>query len=561
MRVKVVLPVEKRAPLQGEQANPTLIVLDCGNQHGLTVKQERRHVRLRFTWWAVLIGAGCTVSSRAGSPSSDGSAADGGLHSDVGPPSDPAASADSDSASDAALSGDPGTTVRYAVDTLAQPPNGKNLVTPDSGSNPLLQVDNTPGQAGDIFGLFYCGDGSPEDRFYLLVSSDLGASWVYLAASNAEPNPDPQHNTPWASTVTQDTVTHTVHHAFWQTNASSMRTNRLALSHDANGHLSGWTWLVQNLPGPVFNVAGSGAAHAKLQMHEIIDGNGAHVLAVAGIDCPSASEQARLVVARTTAGATALAPTATADWVKLDGGAGYDVLGAYWINTTGTDPDALVNYVNQDILMEQHTADHTWAELPADRSLHFFFGPYYYNDGGNVGQINRWRFTIAGASWVLDTGAKGVVVATGDANNRPMMGSAVATANYVWFGYGSPQSGLRFDRIDTTGTWTANALPSPDPTSGADWYLAFSMSTDESRAWALWAQPYGPTYERSGYFDGATWHKVDETAAWSAGGAQDPVSWLNVGSWRTGAGVMGYTYDTYGAAVHKYHMHTIATPP
>ena len=494
-----------------------------------------------------------------GEPTDTALSGDPGESTDAGPSGDPR------EPTDAAPSGDLGPppsdgTLRHAVDTLAQPPNGKNLMAPDSGSNSLLRVDNSPASAGDIFGLFYCGDGSAEDLFYLLLSADSGATWSYLAAMNDEPSPDPQHNIPRASTLTQDTVTHAVHHAFWRTNASSMRYDRIALSHDPDGHVSGWMWLVENQPGPVFDVAGSGALYAKLQMQEVTDGDGASILVVAGIDRPSATEEARLVVARTIAGTKALAPAATTDWVKVsDGTSGYDVLGAYWTNTD-SDPAALMNYENQDVLMGQHTADHTWAQLPADRSLHFFFGPYYYNDGGKPGQINRWRFTAAGANWALDTQATGVVVAAGDAYNRPMMGSTVATANYVWFGYGSPQTGLRFDRIDTAGHWTTDAIPSPDPTSDADWYLAFSVSTDETRAWALWAQPHGPTYERSGYFNGSAWRIYDDSVTWSAGGAHDPVSWLNVGGWRTGAGVMGYTYDTYGAVTQQYHLHTIVSP-
>ncbi|OGQ91979.1 MAG: hypothetical protein A2289_19650 [Deltaproteobacteria bacterium RIFOXYA12_FULL_58_15] len=449
--------------------------------------------------------------------------------------------------------------IRTWVDTLPLPPNGKNMVVPDSGSNAALRVDTTPDEAGDIYGLFYCGNGSVEDRYYLLVSDDRGNTWRYLAATNDEPNVDLQHNRPWFSSITQDTETYAVHHAFYQINATSMRYNRIALAHNASGHVKGWSWKAQNQAGPTFNVAGSGAFYAKLDMREVIDGSGTHILMVSGIDRPSTEEQARLVVARTVAGERALAPVTSSDWVKVTNGtAGYDVLGAFWRNND-SDPDALVEFVNQDVQMGQHNVDHSWAQLPADKSLHFFFGPYYYNDGSNNGQIHRWRLNAMGADWSVDPNAIGVAVVSGNADNRPMMGHAVATANYVWLGYGSPETGLSFGRIDTTGVWTPAALPSPDPTPGANWYVSFAIGEDEARAWAVWAQPMGPTYQRSGYFNGSTWLTYDDTQAWRQNGLGDPVNWLHIAGWPTGAGVMSYAYDTYGADVQQHHIQIISS--
>ncbi len=451
--------------------------------------------------------------------------------------------------------------VVHSTDTLASPPNGKNLFAPDSGSVAALRVDRTPEQAGDIFGLFYCGDGSPEDRFYLLVSADQGANWRYLAASNDEPNEDPQNNRPWFASLAQDTVGYAVHYAFYQINATSMRYNRIRLAHNAAGHVNGWSWEVQNHAGPAFEVDGSGAFYARLDLQEVIDGNGAHILIISGVDRPSTEEQARLVVARTVAGSKALAPVSTVDWVKVtNGAAGYDVLGAFWRNDD-SDPAALIEFINQDVHMGQHNVDQSWAQLPADKSLHFFVGPYFYNDGSTAGQIHRWRLTAAGRNWSVDPAALGITVATGNAENRPMMGHAVATANSVWFAYGSPDTGLRIDRIDAAGVWKNSALPSPDPEPGANWYATISVGEDEDSAWGIWSRPRGPTYQRSGYFDGSTWRITDDTAAWRRNGTGDPVSWLHISGWRTGAGVMSYAYDTYGAATQKYHLQTISMAP
>lgn len=464
--------------------------------------------------------------------------------------------------------------VRTAIDPLPQPPNGRNLWPSDTGARPTLLADRTPGGRGDLLGLVYAGDGTAGDAWYLLLSTDGGATFSYVEASNPEPTPDPERRRPGVgSGVAQDSVGWRVHAAWAPQGDRQARVHRIALAHGADGHVSAWSWEAENAPGPTFSTAGAWDGTAKLGLAEVVDGNGGHVLVLGAMDQPTAQGAdaciQRLLACRTAAGTRALAPAVEADWVRLtDGGPGCDVIAGYSTGAADScgSPTPLLALTAQSAQwMYEHAADFTFAQLPADRSLHFFDGPMYYVDGwvgpNPPGEIRRWRFVPSGAGWSLDASSSGAIVAEGDASTRACLGSTHATPSHVWLVYGSP-TGLHLDRIGAYGAWTHDAVPQPDATVHAWWWTAVSVSPDESRVYAAWESwdpdHLSPPYrERSGYWDGATWKIEDDSASFARYGPfAGSTSWTPV-ALGAGIGVLAYGYQDWNRPRQHYHVHTL----
>jgi len=469
-------------------------------------------------------------------------------------------------ASDA--TGQPGTStraatappVRTAIDVLGQAPNGRNVWPSDSGARSTLITDLSPSGQGDLFGLFYAGNETAGDAWVLLVSTDGGATFSYLAASNAEPNPDPSHRRPVRNFgLTQDTVSYKVHTVWWPRYDTKAAYNRIALTRNPSGHISGWSWEAERLPAPSFSAAGSWEGAAKLDLKEVIDGNGQHVLMMVGMDQPSSTRIQRLVACRTVAGSKALAPAAASDWVKITtGAAGYDVIAAY-NSDTRVDSTALLNLTSQADTLQHMYADYTFVQLAADRSLHFFDGPMVYASKMARGELRRWRFVASGANWVLDSAANGVVVAQGDSWTRACLGNAVASANYVWLSYSSP-TGLHIDRVGTNGLWSKDAVSQPDTRAEGAYWSAVSVSPDETGVYAYWE--FWDTYnmsqysERSGYYSGGAWTVNDESTSFATTGFAGSVNWNPI-IMRSGVGVMSYGSQEWNTSSQRYHLHTI----
>ncbi|MGC3998298.1 MAG: hypothetical protein QM767_12810 [Anaeromyxobacter sp.] len=454
-----------------------------------------------------------------------------------------------------------------AIDPLAGPPNGGTIWPNDTGSRAVMIRDAAPGAAGDLLGLFRTEGPA---AWYLLRSSDGGASFQYLTASNAEPSPADAARI-WSSGITQDTVTHKVHVLWHAQYGTTSRYARIALTRDGAGHVSGWSWEAENVPGPTFNTASSWNGFAKVDIKEVLDGNGAHVLAVVGMDQPSDTRIQRLLLCRTT-GASALAPAATADWKKATDAtsAGCDVVAAYNSGATAdaADAGAFLRLTNQSTdWMREHTADFAFAQAGGDRSLHLFDGPFYYNDtwsSSNPGDIRRWRLAASGTNWTLDAGVNGLVLATGNASYRATLGSAYGTSAHVWVVYGAPD-GLHVDRSESGSGWTHDAVASPDTTANGFWWTAISVGADDSQVYLYWErQTFGSGGGRvalSGYHDASGWQTTDETSLFARDPAYDSGqggadSWTPI-QWGSGLGVLCYPYSQWLQTPVSYHVHAM----
>jgi hypothetical protein len=456
-----------------------------------------------------------------------------------------------DAGRDAGGTLDAGPLLENAVDPLPQPPNGQSLSADDKASSPLLVRDLNQAGSGDLFGLFMAGS-----AYYLIVSTDDGVSWKYLPPSSGSP---PASGMTLPSTaIAQDTVTYRLHYVTYPGSGSRSLYHRAALAY-ANGHVSGWSWEAADQPGPAFDASRGVEQAPRMALREIIDGSAAHLLALVGVDQPTDTEPRRLVAARTLAGPKALSPGAASDWGKVtDGSPGFSVLAA-WNTGTGTDPQALKNFTQADPGVKEHNSTIALAQLVADGSLHLFTGTMYFNDTDAHGDITRWRLTRNGSSWSFDSSTSGSYVAPVSAIVRPCLGNAVATANFVWVTWGDSR-GLHVGRIDASGGWTADALPSPDATSNVWWYAALNVAADETRAWLMWERNYGNhQVDAAGAWSGNGWTKRDDSSLWSrnaswVGGAS---MWTPIGNRTDGVGVMAYGYADWGLSPLHFSIHVV----
>lgn len=445
------------------------------------------------------------------------------------------------------------------IDPIAQPPNAANIAGIDGGGAPMLLRDRNPSGSGDIFGLFRAGA-----AFYLVLSINQGASWSYLTATSGSP---PTQNDVRGSAIEQDSVGYKVHWFTWPYASNNGYYHRAALSY-TSGHISGWAWESVDRPGPSWSFDPTGEWQGRsLALHEVIDGNGVHVLIINGSDDPSdTAERKRLLVARTVPGARALDPLTGTDWVRLDGGVGSTVLGAWWA-AAGSDSAALINFNNQvGITGTAHTAANSFGQVMIDRSLHFFTGDHFYNNTNIVGVIHRWRFTASGANWIpADIGISTVAQSS---SSKTSLGNASTTINYAWLVYGN-DSGLHIGRVDTAGSWVADAIAQPDSMSGVYWDASATVSETGPAAWTIFEKhmPGTNSYaDFTGYYNGS-WAKTDVTAqfsanpGWTAAGLQGAATWWTIGNVADRVGVWAYGYYDWGGPTQHYSIHVFGTSP
>jgi hypothetical protein len=270
--------------------------------------------------------------------------------------------------------------------------------------------------------------------------------------------------------------------------------SRLHLTRDASGHVDGWTWgASQVLVGPA--PYGGDWTDLRFQIIEAVDGQGAKVLVLAYLSYTGSTSH-KLAVKKTTV-AAGVAPSATADFVALDGSAGETV-----VDTASGDANWAIH--NQLIGL---------AQQPLDRSLHLFRGnaaEFFSNGPG----IQRWRYA-AGAGGAFAFDAKATVAAQPSGQQGPCWGGLFQTQDSIWLiYYDNANGGIKVDRITSDGTsstYVRNAIPGPT-LPGASWtngylgYASIGLNPTQTEAWATWVGPGGLYAETwNGHWNGASW--------------------------------------------------------
>lgn len=407
--------------------------------------------------------------------------------------------------------------------------NGHDVNGIDTSTQQLGVQDQSPLGSGDIMRVYRTYNSGGAETWYVSISQDGGDTWNELTASSGVAPSTTL--TPTYQSLCQDTVNYKLHMMTWDTSGSP-KYHRIALTYTSN-HVSGWTWDAADVAGPSFDASGDAtelAGHVNLR--EVIDGSSNHILVLAALDQPVVNNiLVRLVISRT----TSLAPTTGTDWKKLTSGstAGFDVVMRKFCST-GSDGGTLPRDVfgrpaaatgttctlNQSPSEEQHDSDVAFAQAQTSGDLAFFLGEMFYNDtatGPLLSHIEMFRFTVSGTDWALDAGNNGtsIAVSTSSTAAQPCIGNAVGSKNYIWFTWGNGD-GLHVGRLNSSGTWTTNAVPQPDTSVGNNtgqvwWYSQINVRADEQTLYIAYMRadlsPSASHYF-DGYFD-SSWHLTD----------------------------------------------------
>ncbi|MBL8951031.1 MAG: hypothetical protein JNK82_09660 [Myxococcaceae bacterium] len=349
---------------------------------------------------------------------------------------------------------------------------------------PMFWLDRTPGSSGELFGFGW------SDKLYLFKSGDSGATWSYV-----DPTAGESIGGIMFMGAAQDAAGK-VHLLFVENGGGSVRYSRVALEH-TGGAITGFRSEVKNvaLPGS-YNTTNDVRGYVLPVMTQ----GGDEVLLFGVTDNPfSAGNTFRLQMGKS----ASLAPMATADFTQLDGGAGATV-----VFTTGT--------------FNNHDHSHLFTQLPASRDIWVFWGPVDAEYGvPDPTFMTRLRISVSGAStWSVGTPITGV---GSDATSSPELLGISTTQSAVWMFYLNPTKGLSIDRVAADGTYTTDALPSPDPTAHRNGWGALSVAEDGQRAWAVWNTMTGP-----------------------GGSPRTAQAVLNAGTWTTFADQAPFLGDSWG---------------
>jgi hypothetical protein len=332
------------------------------------------------------------------------------------------------------------------------------------------------------------------------VSRDLGVTWSWV-------DPAAVINIGKPGTIHQDRLGK-VHIGYGGISGPASYA-RLALARDGAGHVTGFSAEVTGVTLP-------GGANPGMDIRfQIVPGKdqaGNDTIFFATYDDPGSGARGRIQAGKTTPGA-ALAPTASAHFVRLDGTTG----GATTIFTGGS--AAIDSSHNNGVEMAQH---------PASLDLWFQWGPIETGDTNTQNQnpVRRLRVTPSGPS-AFAVGS--TVTVESFSTFAPEVGSVVSTPNSVFMARFSPTNGYVIDRIDSSGNVTANAIPSPHPVARSGGYVVLAVNSTGDRAWAGGWISYTSVSNGSSfwaqYWNGSTWQKFTDTSLGDTWGVGRSVGW------------------------------------
>ncbi len=388
------------------------------------------------------------------------------------------------------------------------------LELPWMNGEPQVSADRSPRGSGELFGFGW------SDKLYLYKSGDRGKTWSFVNPTAREVIGNSR-----LIGATQDS-TGRAHLLFVDGRAGLVRYARVALEH-TGGAITGFRSEVKDVAVPgAYNTNNDVRGYVL----PVLDVSGSEVLVFGLTDNPNTSVHFRLQVGKT----ASLTPQRTADFTRLDGAAGATV--AFEAGFSNHDHGAL------------------FAQLGATRDLWFFWGPIDAEFGApDPTFLTRLRLKATRPrGWSV--GAPVQLVGS-DARSSPELLAVVGTRGFVWVQYLHPAKGLSFDRVAADGTYTAAAVPSPDPTPHRNGWAVFSVAEDERRIWTIWSTITGSSGDpqtRRGYWDGAKWTTFADAPPYVGD------SWGMAGSCGWREGVVAVRLD---GASYAIQLSTISAPP
>jgi len=144
--------------------------------------------------------------------------------------------------------------------------------------------------------------------------------------------------------------------------------------------------------------------------------------------------------------------------------------------------------------------------------------------------------------------------------------SVASGTSYAWLMYIDPLNGIRFGRIDSSGTYTEASTASPDTTQRRNGWGVFSVSPDDSKIWAIWDTfvdalngGYSGGYSAANTPIAAEGYWDSTTSTWIVSkdpGANDSLGMAGISGWTNGTAAVLFRVNI---ATQAYMQPTAAT--
>ncbi len=373
---------------------------------------------------------------------------------------------------------------RVAFTALASHGSGP-LTNPWSNGEPRIIKDVT---GGELIGFGW------SDKLYIFKSGDNGNTWSFV-----DPTAGETIGTFRILCATQDS-TGKCHIIYVDGPGGHVQYARIALSY-TSGLVTGFASDVKNvtLPGS-YNTS----VDVRATIRAVTDALGVETL----VHHTSGNVTGNTFLVQM-GKATSLTPSATADFVKLDGTSGATTV----FTTTG---------------FNNHDHSSFFAQLGSTKDMWVFWGPTDAEFGGLDGtSTQRVRLTASDHTWSVGSP---ITMVGQDGVTTPEAMCVYGTRNFVWFMYLDPTDGLSFDKVSATGVYTHAAIATPDAGADRNGWGVFTVAPDEIRVWACWntiasGGPGVADRTRQGFWDGASWTTYTDSQVGDSWGIGGTVQW------------------------------------
>ncbi|MGC3979810.1 MAG: hypothetical protein QM808_00945 [Steroidobacteraceae bacterium] len=375
-----------------------------------------------------------------------------------------------------------------------------------NGETRLIKDNNTQG-SGEIFGFVWSDNSS---NLYLITSADNGQTWTNVGSKSLSA----YH----VVAVTQDS-TGKVHAISWATISDSGYYLRMNLTY-TSGRISGFT--LDTPSGIALPSHGRKGNELRADIKMVKDFNGNETLVYA-VNMPTLSCSPVCDIKVYMGKAASLTPTSSSQLVNLSGTAG-DTLVFDSCNYSACSTFGFSTHV--------HTA--LFAQNATSRDLYLFQGPIDGDYGlaystASFNTLYSTRLPSNSSGWSV--GATTTISANVQNNVTPELMSVSSGTNYAWVMYVDPKNGVKFGRYDSSGVYDESSITSPDTTVNRNGWGVFSISTDDSKIWAIWdtLAPIsgGSAVAYEGYWNGSSWTKYSDSGASDSMGMAGIAGWTN----------------------------------
>jgi len=369
-----------------------------------------------------------------------------------------------------------------------------------SGETRLIKDNNSNG-AGDLFGFTWSDAGSVN----LLVSTDNGQSWSKVATHPVSAG--------HILAITQDS--HGCVHGISSAGVSdSGYYLRIALSYNIAHHVADFA-IASSFALPAHGNAGT---EKRADIKVVTDGSNAETIVYSiGLTTSTSSQDFKVYMAKS----SSLMPSS-------------------FTGISGTGSDIKVfdscNYNCGSIYFQAHNHTALFAQNGATHDLYLFEGPidgdYGFNDPSvaSSNTIYVTRLSSNSSSWTI--GAASTISNNNKNGITPELMSVASGSSFAWVMYIDPLNGVKFGRVDSSGTYSESTVASPDSTQGRNGWGVFTVSADDTKIWAIWdtlgTSAANPS-AAEGYWNGTTWINK-----FSDAGASDSMGMAGVAGWKNG---------------------------